>query len=61
MAQPNGGIFAIDRHSATLSFCAVTKPTVRLIMSFSAGICQSDDNMQQVVCLVESGKLEAGL
>lgn len=31
------------------------------IMSFAAVMCESDDNLQQVVRLVESGKLEAGL
>ncbi len=30
-------------------------------MSFVARMCGSDDNLQQVVCLVEAGELEAGL
>jgi hypothetical protein len=30
-------------------------------MNFAATMCESDDNLQQVVRLVESGSLEAGL
>jgi hypothetical protein len=30
-------------------------------MSFAAQMCGSNGNLQQVVCLVESGKLKAGL
>jgi hypothetical protein len=30
-------------------------------MSFAAEMRESDDNLQQLVCVVESGQLEAGL
>jgi hypothetical protein len=30
-------------------------------MSLAVATWDSDDNLQQVVCLVEAGKLEAGL
>jgi hypothetical protein len=30
-------------------------------MSFAVAMCESDDNLQQVECLVAAGKLEAGL
>src|SRR5579863_9168576 len=51
---------AIDRHSNALSFCPASGGH-RNLMSFAATMRESDDNLQQVVRLVESGSLEAGL
>jgi hypothetical protein len=31
------------------------------MMNFAAAMCESEDNLQQVTSLIESGKLEAGL